>query len=92
MAEAHVDHPGDVSWFAGKGPLPVIGPCPHTTCSHDQGGTIAWGPDHEHYTLNVCVVPEREGGCGGTCRGWAAEYPHGEGPKFRQGPFKHVAV
>lgn len=80
MAETHLDHPGDWKWFHGRGPAPVLGPCPHATCPHERGRAIAHGPDFEHYVLTECREPAEEGGCGGTCRGWYAEYPPGEGP------------
>jgi len=87
MAEVHLDHPGDVSWFAGHGPLPVIGPCPHDTCEHTIIPTIGYGPDFEHYCLVRCDDPN---GCAGQCRGWTAEYPHGQGPQLRLGQFRQV--
>lgn len=71
MAETHLDHPGEVSWFAGHRPLPVLGPCPHT-CAHRMARTVAWGPDFEHYTLIQC---DDKDGCAGKCRGWLTEYP-----------------
>lgn len=76
MAETHLDHPGEITWFSGYGPLPIVGPCPHI-CEHNAVRNIAWGPDFDHYTLNQCID------CG--CRGWAAEYPFGEGPQFKLG-------
>lgn len=82
MSETHLDHPGDISWFKGYGPANVLGPCPHVDCPHTATSVIAWGPDFEHYTLNACDIPE---GCDGYCRGWAAEYPYGEGPQFKLG-------
>lgn len=96
MAEPHLDNPGDVTWFDGYGPLPVVGPCPHD-CDHAWGlATVAWGPDHEHYSLNEC---KQRGGCEGACRGWSAEYPAGRRPpwfsrrrpKFRLGRMLQVA-
>ena len=86
MGEVHLDHPGDVSWWHGQGPLPVIGPCPHV-CEHTIIRTIAYGPDFEHYCLVRCDEPS---GCAGQCRAWTAEYPFGEGPQLRLGEFKHV--
>lgn len=80
MAEAHLDHPGDVSWFAGHQPKTSLGElCDHPCDHHFTLANIAWGPDYEHYALNEC----RE--CG--CRGWAAEYPEPfslSRPKHRQ--------
>lgn len=93
MAEAHLDHPGEISWFSGYGPAPVIGPCPHTTCPHNMGGNIAWGPDMAHYTLDQCDVAD---GCNGHCRAWHTDrsvsttpwlqvaYPPVETPKSSQ--------
>lgn len=70
MAEPHLDHPGDVLWYAGQAPAAVIAPCPHGSCPHNQLAVIAEGPDWMHYTLDRCDVPAAEGGCGGTCRAW----------------------
>lgn len=88
MADPHLDHPGDISWWPGHGPLPVLGACPHT-CDHSLIPTIAYGPDHEHYCLVRCDDPD---GCAGQCRGWAAEYPYGEGPQLKLHGFKQVRV
>lgn len=82
MAQVHVDHPGQMSWFAGKGPARVLGPCTHV-CSHDAMRDIAWGPDNEHYVLVECIARP---GCNGKCRSWAAEYDQTWSPgkpKFR---------
>lgn len=93
MAEAHLDHPGEMRWFPGKGPVPVLGPCPHSDCSHNAAGCVAYGPDYDHYVLDECQVPAEDGGCGGTCRAWMAEYPEPRnGVRYRQGPFLHVAA
>lgn len=70
MAEAHLDHPGDVTWFAGHTSGPIAGPCPHLHCPHNLGRVIAWGPDLAHYTLEQCDVPA---GCNGHCRAWHDE-------------------
>ena len=67
MAEAHLDHPGEISWYAGQGPAPVLGPCPHSDCPHDFQSCIAHGPDFRRYTLDQCDVAD---GCNGTCRSW----------------------
>lgn len=61
MAEPHLDHPGDVSWWAGKGPVVLEGPCPHD-CPHMDTHTVAWGPSFDRYELVDCLA------CG--CRGW----------------------
>lgn len=90
MAEAHLDCPGDVRWYPRKGPLPVVGPCPHS-CSHNSRSVIAWGPDYEHYVLVACDVPD---GCDQRCRAWQAEYPFPFSearPKCRTGPFLMTA-
>lgn len=89
MSEAHVDQDvaGTVKWFAGYGPVPVVGECPHRSCGHTVVPTIAWGPDYEHYCLVRCDDPA---GCAGQCRGWAAEYPWGEGPQLKLHGFKMV--
>lgn len=92
MGEVHLDHPGDVVWFKGHGPCLVLGPCPHVDCPHDMAGAIAYGPDHEHYVLDQCVVRD---GCNGQCRGWFAEWPHGEGPggiTYQPRQYLHVDV
>jgi hypothetical protein len=70
MAEANLDHPGEITWFSGHGPAQVIGPCPHTACPHNMGANIAWGHDWQHYTLDRCDVAE---GCNGGCRAWHDE-------------------
>ncbi len=67
MAEAHVDHPGEIRWFAGYGPSPVLGPCPHSACTHNAQSVIAWGPSYERYELVQCDRPES---CDGGCRVW----------------------
>ena len=74
MSEAHLDHPGDWTWFGGYGPRPVKGPCSHD-CDHSNVCAIAYGPDFDHYVLEVCRVKD---GCNGRCRGWMAEYPADE--------------
>lgn len=80
MAEAHLDHPGEITWFAGSQPRKGTGELCNHPCDHNFTlGNIAWGPDYEHYVLNEC----RE--CG--CRGWAQEYPEPhtkDRPKHRQ--------
>lgn len=82
MAQVNVDHPGQVSWFAGKGPAKILGPCPHD-CEHGVIRCVAWGPDNEHYTLVECFESD---GCQGCCRSWTAEYDRTferVKPKFR---------
>lgn len=94
MAETHLDHPGEIRWFAGYGPAPVIGPCEHD-CPHDMTSSIAHGPDFDHYTLTECNAE-----CAGHCRAWTVEYPPArqepwwtaDRPKYRQGPFLTVAA
>lgn len=68
----HVDHPGEISWFHGYGPLPIVGPCPHLDCPHNAQSTIAWGPDYERYELVVCDVDQ---GCASWCRAWTDGSP-----------------
>lgn len=80
MAEAHLDHPGDIRWFKGWGPAPVLGPCPHESCTHWGMSVIAHGPDFEHYELVRCTD---EDGCAGECRGWFGEWPVGHVPRYR---------
>jgi hypothetical protein len=74
MAEAHLDHPGEISWFKGYGPLPVLGPCPHAECNHLGDGVIAWGPTMERFGLVTCgsirPADESPGDCAGHCRAW----------------------
>lgn len=69
MAEAHVDQPGEIRWFAREQPRPVIGPCPHEGCKHLGQGVIAWGPSLERYELVECGLPGDDG-CAGACRAW----------------------
>jgi hypothetical protein len=71
MAEPHLDHPGDIQWFKGKGPTPVVGPCPHD-CKHLGQGVIAWGPTMDRYELVECRIKhdEEPDGCAGRCRAW----------------------
>jgi hypothetical protein len=65
MAFIRVDLPGEVHWFAGYEPAPVLGECPHVGCPHNALTTIAWGPDVKHYELVTC-----DADCGGNCRAW----------------------
>lgn len=71
MAEPHLDHPGEIHWFKGEGPAPVLGPCPHD-CKHLGQGVIAWGPSMERYELVECGIREEEdpNGCAARCRAW----------------------
>lgn len=75
MAEAHLDHPGEIHWFKGERPAPVVGPCPHAKCKHLGQGVIAWGPSLERYELVECGSIERsdesDSDCATTCRAWA---------------------
>ena len=90
MAEAHVDTPGEIHWFSGEGPAPVLGPCPHHGCPHNALATLAWGPDHAHYELNRC-----DADCAGECRAWSMEYPppfSEDRPKFRLAAFLHAPL
>ncbi len=70
MAEPHLDHPGEITWFKGTGPRPVLGACPHVSCSHAAQSTVAWGPSLERYELVVCDMPRTGAGCAGSCRAW----------------------
>lgn len=79
MAEAHLDHPGEITWFVGHGPAPILGDCPHVGCEHRDTRVIADGPDFEHYELVICTE-QGDGKCAGACRGWHAEYPLAEVP------------
>jgi hypothetical protein len=67
VAEAHLDHPGEITWYAGHGPQPVLGDCDHA-CAHHLQAVIAWGPSLDRYELVRCDVPY---GCNRTCRAWA---------------------
>lgn len=70
MAEPHLDNPGDIRWFKGEGPAPVLGPCPHP-CRHLGQGVIAWGPSMERYELVECGSrADADGGCEARCRAW----------------------
>lgn len=68
MAEAHLDHPGEISWFKRYGPSPVLGSCPHADCRHLAQSVIGWGPSMERYELVQCDVPQH---CDGGCRAWS---------------------
>lgn len=70
MAEAHVDRPGEVTWWSGFGPEPIGGPCPHL-CVHEQQRIVAWGPSYERYELVACMDAI---GCGGLCRAWTDQF------------------
>jgi hypothetical protein len=73
MAEAHLDHPGEVSWFKRYGPLPVLGPCPHAECTHLSTGVIGWGPSMDLYELVACGSvdwDESPSNCAMRCRAW----------------------
>jgi hypothetical protein len=74
MAEAHLDHPGDIHWFKSHGPAPVLGPCPHTACKHLGQGVIAWGPSMERYELVACgsinPTDQADDDCAMHCRAW----------------------
>lgn len=67
MAEAHLDHPGDIHWFHGYGPATVLGNCPHGNCAHNAQSVIAWGPSYDRYELVACDVIN---GCATGCRAW----------------------
>lgn len=69
MAEAHLDHPGEISWFKGYGPSPVLGACEHD-CPHNAQSVIGWGPDMRRYELAQCDVQD---GCASGCRAWIDE-------------------
>lgn len=75
MAEAHLDHPGEVTWFKRHGPAPVLGPCPHVECQHLGTGVIAWGPSMERYELVACGsinrADESPSDCASRCRAWS---------------------
>lgn len=67
MGEAHVDKPGEISWFSGYGPAAVHGPCPHGGCAHWGRSVIAWGPSLGRYELVQC---DQADGCATSCRAW----------------------
>lgn len=88
MADAHVDHPGETTWFAGHGPRRPLGlACDHP-CDHDWTLiTVGWGPDYRRYSVVECTE------C--SCRAWTAEYPPphtAEHPKFRLGPLMQMSA
>lgn len=68
MAETNLDHPGEMSWYKGYGPSPVLGSCPHSMCSHNNQSAIGWGPSYNRYEIVQCDVPEH---CDGGCRAWS---------------------
>lgn len=84
MAEPHLDHPGEISWFKGEGPRTVLGSCPHGSCPHHAQSTIAWGPSMKQYELVVCDVGDA--GCRSTCRAWV------DGRGVATSPWLQVAV
>lgn len=69
MANAHLDHPGEIRWFRGYGPRPVLGPCHHHNCRHLGVSVIADGPSYERYVLVQCDGEGHPRG-GPTCQGW----------------------
>lgn len=71
----HVDNPGEIRWFAGKGPSRVVGPCPHDGCPHNAQSVIAWGPDYARYELIQC-----DADCAGHCRAWTDGGPVATSP------------
>lgn len=68
MAEPHLDHPGEITWFKGYGPSRVLGPCVHVDCRHRAQSVIGWGPSMERYEIVRCDVPQH---CDGGCRAWS---------------------
>lgn len=68
MAESHLDNPGEIRWFSGEGPAPVLGPCEHN-CQHWGQGVIAWGPTLDRYELVECGTRDDDG-CAARCRAW----------------------
>lgn len=81
MSDVHLDHPGEMHWFSGYGPAPVLGECPHLGCEHRGTSVIAWGPDLEHYELAECDMD-----CDSTCRAWV------DGRTVATTPWLHVAI
>jgi hypothetical protein len=75
VAEAHLDHPGEIHWFKGYEPGRVAGPCVHAECSHLGQGVIAWGPSMERYELVTCgsidAADESPRDCASRCRAWS---------------------
>jgi hypothetical protein len=71
VAEPHLDHPGEITWFAGKSHAPIVGLCSHD-CPHDGQGVIAWGPSYDRYELVQCAIKpsEHPDGCDSRCRAW----------------------
>ena len=78
MSEPNLDHPGEIHWFKGHEPRPVLGPCPHAECKHLGQGVIAWGPSYERYELvecgNIDPANESDSDCATHCRAWVDEH------------------
>lgn len=71
VPDLQLDTAGEIEWFYGRGPGPVLGPCPHG-CRHARS-LVAWGPSHERYKLVECNGVRPGGGateCAGRCRAW----------------------
>lgn len=68
VPDIQLDNPDEIRWFEGRGPAPVLGPCPHN-CERHRHSLIAWGPTTDRYKLVECSgYPPSE--CDGRCRAW----------------------
>ncbi len=68
VPDIQLDNPDEIRWFEGRGPAPVLGPCPHN-CERHRHSLIAWGPTTDRYKLVECSgYPTSE--CDGRCRAW----------------------
>lgn len=72
MAEVHLDHPGEITWFDGWGSIPIAGLCTHAGCKHQFTSVIAWGPSLDRYELIRCGgwKDDEPEDCKGDCRAW----------------------
>jgi hypothetical protein len=71
VPDMQLDTAGEIEWFYGRGPAPVLGPCRHD-CKHARS-LVAWGPSYDRYKLVECNGVRSGGGgteCAGRCRAW----------------------
>jgi hypothetical protein len=83
MADVSLDNPGEVHWFSGEGPKPIVGTCNHD-CLHMGTSVIAWGPDFDHYELVECDKCK--------CRAWFADYPASAAQLSKRGKFVRIVL
>jgi hypothetical protein len=72
VPDIQLDNPDEICWFYGRGPAPVLGPCPHDCRRHTHRNPhahslIAWGPTTDRYKLVECNGDTE---CAGRCRAW----------------------